>query len=167
VCTFLAICSSFSSAMAAQRERTFIMVKPDGVMRGLVGKIITRFEEKGLKLVAMKFMQASEEHLKLHYADLSSKPFFAGLVKYMSNGPVCAMAWEGNQAAKYGRLILGATHPQDSAMGTVRGDFCVDIGRNVCHGSDSPESGAKEIALWFKDEELISWTSPSDPWVYE
>ncbi|XP_067948096.1 nucleoside diphosphate kinase B-like [Watersipora subatra] len=167
VCTFLAICSSFSSAMAAQRERTFIMVKPDGVQRGLIGEIISRFEKKGLKLVGMKFMQATEDHLRLHYADLSSKPFFPGLVKYMASGPVVAMAWEGSQAVKYGRIILGETHPANSAMGTVRGDFCVDIGRNACHGSDSPESGKKEIELWFKPEELVSWGMSTDCWVYE
>jgi len=153
--------------MAAQRERTFIMVKPDGVARGLIGKIITKFEDKGLKLVAMKFMKPTVEHLKLHYADLSAKPFFNGLVTYMASGPVCAMAWEGTNAAKYGRLILGETHPKDSAMGTVRGDYCVDIGRNACHGSDAPESGAKEIALWFKDEELVDWTHPCESWIYE
>merc|ERR1712045_544641 len=120
---------SCSSNMAGTNERTFIMVKPDGVQRGLVGEIIKRFENKGFKLVAMKFMQASEDHLKNHYADLSSKPFFGGLVKYMASGPVLAMVWEGTGVVKTGRVMLGETNPKDSRPGTIRGDFCVEIGR--------------------------------------
>merc|ERR1711884_895978 len=104
-------------------ERTFIMIKPDGVQRGLCGDIIKRFEQKGFKLVAMKFMQASEDHLKMHYADLSSKPFFAGLVKYMASGPVLAMVWEGLNVVATGRVMLGETNPKDSKPGTIRGDF--------------------------------------------
>jgi len=108
-------------------ERTFIMIKPDGVHRGIVGEIIKRFENKGFKLVAMKFMQASVEHLEKHYADLSKKPFFAGLVKYMASGPVCAMVWEGLNAVKTGRVMLGETNPADSKPGTIRGDFAVHV----------------------------------------
>merc|ERR1712140_70619 len=109
--------------MADTTERTFIMIKPDGVQRGLVGDIIKRFEQKGFKLVAMKFMQASEELLKEHYADLSKKGFFPGLIKYMGSGPVVPMVWEGLNAVKTGRVMLGATNPAASAPGTIRGDF--------------------------------------------
>merc|ERR1712198_372742 len=148
-------------------ERTFIMIKPDGVQRGIVGKIIQRFEQKGFQLIAMKFMQASVEHLEKHYADLAKKPFFPGLVKYMASGPVVAMVWEGLNAVKTGRVMLGETNPADSKPGTIRGDFCIHVGRNICHGSDAVESANKEIALWFGPEELTSWTPNANPWVYE
>merc|ERR1712024_317258 len=127
-------------------ERTFIMIKPDGVQRGLCGDIIKRFEQKGFKLVAMKFMQASEEHLRKHYADLSERPFFPGLVKYMASGPVVPMVWEGLNVVKTGRVMLGETNPRDSKPGTIRGDYCIQVGRNICHGSDAVESAKKEIA---------------------
>lgn len=148
-------------------ERTFLMIKPDGVQRGLVGKIIKRFEAKGFKLVAMKFMWASEGLLQQHYADLSSRAFFPGLVRYMNSGPVVPMVWEGLNAVKTGRVMLGATNPADSAPGTIRGDLCVQVGRNIIHGSDSVESANKEIALWFKDEELVAWKPASHDWVIE
>merc|ERR1712113_711974 len=148
-------------------ERTFIMIKPDGVHRGIVGEIIKRFENKGFKLVAMKLMQASVEHLEKHYADLAKKPFFPGLVKYMASGPVVPMVWEGNNVVKTGRVMLGETNPANSAPGTIRGDFCIDVGRNICHGSDGVESAKKEIALWFKDEELVKWDPVSETWIYE
>ncbi|XP_023320553.1 nucleoside diphosphate kinase A 2 [Eurytemora carolleeae] len=148
-------------------ERTFIMIKPDGVHRGIVGEIIKRFEQKGFKLVAMKFMQASVAHLENHYADLSKKPFFAGLVKYMASGPVVAMVWEGLNAVKTGRVMLGETNPADSKPGTIRGDYAIHVGRNICHGSDAVESAQKEIALWFKPEELTSWEPAQNPWIYE
>merc|ERR1711877_82393 len=157
----------FNLTMAGNKERTFIMLKPDAVHRGLIGDIIKRFEAKGFKLVAMKMMHASEDLLKQHYADLSSKPFFPGLVKYMSSGPVVPMVWEGLNVVKTGRVMLGATNPADSAPGTIRGDFCVQVGRNICHGSDAVESAKKEIALWFKDEELVKWNPVSSEWVYE
>merc|ERR1712203_270887 len=153
--------------MAGDRERTFIMLKPDAVQRGLVGEIIKRFEQKGFKLVAMKMMHASEELLKQHYADLSSKPFFPGLVKYMSSGPVVPMVWEGLNVVKTGRVMLGATNPADSAPGTIRGDFCIQVGRNICHGSDAVESAKKEIDLWFKPEELTRYDPVASEWVYE
>merc|ERR1711910_130562 len=156
-----------AKTMAGNKERTFIMLKPDAVHRGLVGDIIKRFEQKGFKLVAMKFMQASEELLKEHYADLSSKGFFPGLVKYMASGPVVPMVWEGLNVVKTGRVMLGATNPADSAPGTIRGDFCIQVGRNICHGSDAIDSAAKEIALWFKDEELVKWDPNGMTWVYE
>ncbi|VVC24279.1 Nucleoside diphosphate kinase,Nucleoside diphosphate kinase-like domain,Nucleoside diphosphate [Cinara cedri] len=150
----------------AYAERTFIMIKPDGVQRGLVAKIIKRFEDKGFKLVAMKFMWASEELLSKHYSDLSGRPFFPGLVKYMASGPVVPMVWEGLDVVKTGRFILGATDPKNSNPGTIRGDLCIQVGRNIVHGSDAVESANKEIALWFSEKELISWSRPSDAWLY-
>lgn len=151
----------------AYAERTFIMLKPDAVQRGLVGEIMERFESRGFKLVACKFMAASKELLKTHYADLSKKGFFPELIRYMSSGPVVPMVWEGLHAVKQGRTMLGATNPKDSDPGTIRGDLCVDVGRNVIHGSDSLESAAKEISLWFKPEELSKWRSAQVEWCYE
>ena len=148
-------------------ERTFIAIKPDGVQRGLIGEIIKRFETKGYKLVAMKLMTPTVEQAKEHYIDLASKPFYDGLCKYFSSGPICAMVWEGKNAIKGGRTLLGATNPADSLPGTIRGDLCVDVGRNVCHGSDGPEGAAREVAFWFKPEELNSWENHSNTWVYE
>ncbi|XP_017775726.1 PREDICTED: nucleoside diphosphate kinase [Nicrophorus vespilloides] len=153
--------------MSANEERTFIMVKPDGVQRGLVGKIIKKFEQKGFKLVGMKFMWASEDLLKKHYSDLSSKPFFNGLVNYMHSGPVVPMVWEGLNVVKTGRVLLGATNPADSAPGTIRGDLCIQVGRNIIHGSDAVESAKKEIDLWFTEKELVGWTPAQKTWVYE
>ncbi|ORY87688.1 nucleoside diphosphate kinase [Protomyces lactucae-debilis] len=149
------------------REQTFIAIKPDGVQRGLVGEIISRFEKKGYKLAALKLSTPGKEHLEKHYEDLSSKPFFAGLVEYMNSGPICAMVWEGTDAVKTGRVILGATNPLASAPGTIRGDYAIAVGRNVCHGSDSVENAKKEIALWFKPEEVHKWNQHSDSWIYE
>ena len=152
---------------ATQKERTYIMIKPDGVQRGLIGQILARFETKGFKLVGMKLAQPGKGQFEKHYSDLSSKPFFQGLVDYAASGPVCCMVWEGDNAVKTGRKMLGATKPFDSEPGTIRGDFCIDVGRNVIHGSDSVESANKEIALWFKPEELVSWENHSHSWVYE
>ena len=149
------------------RERTFIMVKPDGVQRGLVAEIISRFEKKGFKLVALKMAQPGKEHFEAHYSDLSSKPFFAGLVSYAASGPVVAMVWEGHNSVATGRKLLGATRPDDSAPGTIRGDLCIDVGRNIIHGSDAVESAQKEINLWFTEKELTHWHHHSDTWVYE
>ncbi|KAG1926034.1 nucleoside diphosphate kinase A 2-like [Pimephales promelas] len=153
--------------MAAKTERTFIAIKPDGVQRGLVGEIIKRFEQRGFRLVAAKFMQPTEALCKEHYIDLKDMPFYAGLVKYMSNGPVLAMVWEGLSVVKIGRLMLGETNPIDSKPGTIRGDLCIEVGRNLIHGSDSVASATKEVALWFKPEELVSYTSCAQPWLYE
>ena len=150
----------------ATRERTFIMIKPDGVQRGLVGDIISRFEKKGFKLVALKLEAPGKAKFEQHYADLSSKGFFAGLVQYAASGPVVAMVWEGHNVVLTGRKMLGATRPDDSAPDTIRGDFAIDVGRNVIHGSDSVDSANKEIALWF-GEQLTNWTSHSNSWVYE
>jgi len=151
----------------AYGERTFIMLKPDAVQRGLVGEIMERFEARGFKLVACKFMAASKELLMTHYSDLSKKGFFPELIRYMSSGPVVPMVWEGLHAVKQGRVMLGATNPKDSDPGTIRGDLCIDVGRNVIHGSDSLESAAKEISLWFRPEELTRWRSAQVEWCYE
>jgi len=150
-----------------KHERTFIAIKPDGVQRGIVGEIIKRFEQKGFKLVAMKLVQPHEEFAKAHYDSLKTKPFFGGLVKFFSSGPVVAMIWEGKGVVVGGRTLLGATNPAESLPGTIRGDLCVDIGRNICHGSDSIESAQDEISLWFKPEEILNWTSCDQSWVYE
>jgi len=150
----------------SNEERTFIAVKPDGVHRGLVGEIIKRFETKGFKLVALKMTHPSEEHLRKHYDDLKDRPFFQGLVEYMHSGPIVAMVWEGKGAVKTGRVMLGETNPANSLPGTIRGDFCIDVGRNICHGSDAVESANHEIALWFTPEELVDWKTCSHEWIY-
>ncbi|KAI9732002.1 MAG: nucleoside diphosphate kinase [Cirrosporium novae-zelandiae] len=148
-------------------EQTFIAIKPDGVQRGLIGPIITRFETRGYKLAAIKLCTPGKAHLEKHYEDLKDKPFYPGLITYMGSGPICAMVWEGRDAVKTGRTLLGATNPLASAPGTIRGDYAIDMGRNVCHGSDSVETAKREIALWFKDEEVIQYKSTMFDWVYE
>lgn len=153
--------------MIESRERTFIMIKPDGVQRGLVGDILSRFEKKGFKLVALQMRQPGKEMFEKHYSDLSTKGFFPGLVAYASSGPVVAMVWEGHNVVLTGRKMLGATRPDDSAPGTIRGDLCIDVGRNVIHGSDSVDSANKEIELWFGHEQVTQWKKSSDDWVYE
>jgi len=145
------------------KERTFIMIKPDGVQRGMIGSIMQRFEKKGLKMAAMKLCRPSRAHLEEHYADLSSKKFFGGLVDYMVSGPVCCMVWEGDNAVATGRKMLGATRPFDSNSGTIRGDSCIDVGRNICHGSDTVDNANIEISLWFKPSEVCMWDSTSKP----
>jgi len=148
-------------------ERTFIAVKPDGVQRAIVGEIIRRFEAKGYKLVAIKMIRPTEDFAAQHYDDLKSKPFFPGLVKFFSSGPVVAMVWEGNGVIKGGRTLLGATNPADSLPGSIRGDLSVIVGRNICHGSDSAEAAKDEIALWWKPEEVHDFERPQDAWVYD
>ncbi|KNC52524.1 nucleoside diphosphate kinase [Thecamonas trahens ATCC 50062] len=148
-------------------ERTYVMIKPDGVARGLIGDVISRFENKGLQLVAMKLVQVTPEHAEKHYEDLKSKPFFAGLVEFITSGPVCAMVWKGPNAVRIGRLLVGATNPAEAAVGTVRGDLAADISRNIVHASDAVESANHEIALWFKDEEITSWDLPAAQWICE
>lgn len=148
-------------------ERTFIAIKPDGVQRGLISKILARFEDRGYKLVGIKLVTPTESLLKEHYADLVSKPFFPSLLSYMTSGPVLATVWEGKDVVKQGRAILGATNPLQSAPGTIRGDFAIEVGRNVCHGSDSVESAQKEIGLWFKKDELVDFKLNQLTWIYE
>eukprot|EP00918_Siedleckia_nematoides_P035651 GHVU01077405.1.p2 GENE.GHVU01077405.1~~GHVU01077405.1.p2 ORF type:complete len:173 (+),score=30.71 GHVU01077405.1:63-521(+) len=150
-----------------ERERTFVMIKPDGVHRSLIGKIVARFEQRGYLLVGMKMLQPSKQLLEQHYAELKTKPFFAGLVKYVGSGPVIAMVWEGTDVVKQSRSLIGETDPKKSAPGTIRGDFGIDVGRNVIHGSDAPETAKREIALWFKTEELCMYKSCQEPWIYE
>ncbi|KAJ2780158.1 nucleoside diphosphate kinase Ndk1 [Coemansia javaensis] len=152
--------------MAANLERSFIAVKPDGVERGLVGEIVRRFETRGFKILALQLVQPSEELLREHYQDLASKPFFPKLLAYMRSGPVAAFVIQGKGAVKIGRDMLGATNPQDSAPGTIRADFALDIGKNVCHGSDSVESAEREIALWFPAG-VASYTRAVDAVLYE
>ncbi|XP_061455252.1 nucleoside diphosphate kinase 3 isoform X3 [Rhineura floridana] len=148
-------------------ERTFLAIKPDGVQRHLVGEIIRRFEKKGFKLVAMKLMQASEDLLKEHYIALRERPFYSHLVKYMSSGPVVAMVWQGLEVVKMARVMIGETNPADSKPGTIRGDYCIEVGKNVIHGSDSVESAQREISLWFHTDELACWEDSAEHWLYE
>lgn len=148
-------------------ERTLILVKPDGVQRGLVGEIAGRFEARGLKLIGMKFIQMSDELAAQHYAVHKGKPFYDGLVSYIVSGPIVAMVWEGNGAVAAARATIGATNPVAAAPGSIRGDLGMEIGRNLVHGSDSPENGLKEAALFFKDSELVSWNRNSDAWIRE
>ncbi|PAA75587.1 hypothetical protein BOX15_Mlig008873g2, partial [Macrostomum lignano] len=155
------------SSQPAAMERTYIMIKPDGVQRGLVGKIIKRFEQRGFRLVAMKMMQPGRPLLEEHYGDLKAKPFFPGLIDYMLSGPVVCMVWEGEEVVKIGRMMLGATKPIDSLPGTIRGDYCIVTGRNIVHGSDAVASAQKEIALWFKPEELVDYKLANHGWIYE
>jgi len=138
-------------------ERSFIAVKPDGVERGLVGNIIERFEKRGYVLVALKLVTPSSTMAAGHYDDLKEKPFFPKLVAFFSSGPVVAMVWQGKDAIKTGRTMLGATNPLASSPGTIRGDFAIDVGRNVCHGSDSAEGAGREIPFWFKEGEIVNW----------
>ncbi|KAF8058308.1 NDPK1 [Scenedesmus sp. PABB004] len=147
-------------------ERSYIMIKPDGVQRGLVGEVIKRFEQRGYKLVGLKMLNVERSLAEKHYADLSSKPFFGALVDYIVSGPVVAMVWEGRNVVLTGRKMIGATNPQASEPGTIRGDYAIEVGRNVIHGSDSVENAQKEIALWF-GEELADWTPAARPWIYE
>ncbi|CAI9094316.1 OLC1v1030034C1 [Oldenlandia corymbosa var. corymbosa] len=153
-------------AYAAQMERTFIAIKPDGVQRGLISEIISRFERKGFKLVAIKVVVPSKDFAQKHYHDLKERPFFNGLCDFLSSGPVVAMVWEGEGVIKYGRKLIGATDPQKSEPGTIRGDLAVVVGRNIIHGSDGPETAKDEISLWFKPEELVSYTSNAEKWIY-
>ncbi|CAD7683382.1 unnamed protein product [Nyctereutes procyonoides] len=142
---------------AGEQERTFLAVKPDGVQWRLVGEIMRRFERKGFKLVALKLVQASDELLREHYARLRERPFYGRLVDYMHSGPMVAMVWQGLDVVRAARALIGATDRADAAPGTIRGDFCVEVGKNVIHGSDSVESARREIALWFHSDELLCW----------
>jgi nucleoside-diphosphate kinase len=148
-------------------ERTLILVKPDGVQRGLIGDIIGRFERRGLKLVGMKFIQMSRELAEQHYAVHRERPFYGSLVDYITSGPVVAMAWEGKDAIAAARATMGATNPVSAAPGTIRGDLGMEIGRNLVHGSDSPENAVKEVSLFFQASELINWNRVSDSWIRE
>ena len=148
-------------------ERTFIMIKPDGVQRGLVGDVISRFERKGFKLVGMKLMAVSRELARKHYEVHKERPFFGGLVEFIISSPVVAMVWEGKNVITSARTLIGATNPVESQPGTIRGDFGIEVGRNLIHGSDAPETAKQEIALWFQDGELADWEPVANAWLYE
>ncbi len=148
-------------------ERTFLAIKPDGVQRSLVGTIISRLEAKGFTLVGLKLSKVSRDLAEQHYAEHKEKPFFPGLVNFITSGPVVAMVWEGKGVIASARKLIGATNPLNSEPGTLRGDFGIDIGRNIIHGSDAPETAVREISLWFKDEELTSWEPSLSSWIYE
>lgn len=148
-------------------ERTLILVKPDGVQRGLIGQIISRFENRGLKLIGMKFLQMSEELAQRHYAIHEGKPFYEKLVEYITSGPVVAMVWEGQDAIAAARATMGSTSPVTAAPGTIRGDFGMEIGRNLVHGSDSPDNGILETETFFTDDELARWDRSTDEWIRE
>jgi len=148
-------------------ERSLVLVKPDGVQRGLVGEVIARLERRGLLLTGAKFMQVSRALAEEHYGIHKGKPFYDGLIAYITSAPVMAMVWEGPNAVAAIRQTMGATRPLEAAPGTIRHDFALEVGRNLTHASDSPENGAKEVALWFKPEELVCWRRAVDPWIFE
>lgn len=147
-------------------ERTFIIIKPDAVQRGLIGEITARYERRGLKIVGMKFLQVSDDLARRHYAEHEGKGFYAGLVSYITSAPVVALVVEGTGAVAAVRQMNGATKPAEAAPGTIRADFGLEIGRNLVHASDSVATAVREIALWF-GEELIDWGRANDPWVFE
>lgn len=148
-------------------ERTFAMVKPDGVQRGLVGEIVKRYEARGLKLVALKLMHVPTRMAEEHYAEHKGKGFYPGLVQYITSGPVVALCLEGKNAVSVVRTVNGATKPWDAAPGTIRGDLALDIGRNIVHGSDSVESATRELAIYFTKDDLVDWTPVNAKWVTE
>lgn len=148
-------------------EQSYIMIKPDGVQRGLVGEIISRFEKKGFLLKGLKLFQCPKDLAQEHYKDLKERPFFPKLIDYITSGPVVCMAWEGDGVVASARKLIGSTNPLQAEPGTIRGDLAVQTGRNVVHGSDSPDNGKREIALWFKEGELAQWESVQTPWLVE
>lgn len=147
-------------------EKTFLMVKPDGVQRNLIGEIVKRFEAKGFKLVGAKLMTVSEELAHEHYGEHKDKPFFGELVEFITSGPVFAMVWEGENVISVARNMMGKTNPQEAAPSTIRGDFGVTVGKNIIHGSDSPESAEREINLWFKEDEIVDYSKQDSEWIY-
>jgi nucleoside-diphosphate kinase len=148
-------------------ERSLIILKPDAVQRGLIGPILTRLEQRGLKLAGLKLMRIDEQLARRHYAVHESRPFFAGLVEYIISGPVVVAVVTGKQAISIVRSTVGATNPAQAAPGTIRGDFAVEIGRNLIHASDSPENGEQEVALFFTPQELVALERSTDSWIYE
>lgn len=147
-------------------EKTFVMVKPDGVQRNVVGEVVRRFEQKGFKLVGAKLMQVSNELAETHYAEHKERPFFGELVDFITSGPVFAMVWEGEEVISTARTMIGATNPAEANPGSIRGDFGVTVGKNIIHGSDSPESAEREIKLFFKEEELVTYEKQDHSWIY-
>ena len=148
-------------------ERTLVLIKPDGVQRGLIGEIIARLERRGLRIVGAKFLLVSQELAQTHYAIHKGKPFYDGLIAYITSAPVMAMVLEGPNAITAVRQTMGATLPTEAAPGSVRHDFGLEVGRNLTHASDSVENGQIEVSLWFTDQELVTWERAIDPWVFE
>ena len=147
-------------------EKTFLMVKPDGVQRNLIGEIVSRFEKKGFQLVGAKLMSIPRELAETHYGEHKERPFFGELVDFITSGPVFAMVWQGENVIATARQMMGSTNPKDAAPGTVRGDYGVTVGKNIIHGSDSPESAEREISIFFKPEELADYTKVNNEWIY-
>jgi nucleoside-diphosphate kinase len=148
-------------------ERSLVLVKPDAVQRGLIGEVILRLERRGLRLVAAKFINVSQELARTHYAVHVGKPFYEGLIRYITSAPVMAMVWEGPNAINAIRQTMGATSPTTAAPGSIRHDFALEIGRNLTHASDNVENGEKEVSLWFTPQELVAWKRSIDQWVFE
>ena len=148
-------------------ERTLVLIKPDAVQRGLVGEFIARLERRGLKIVGLKLVDVTERLAREHYAVHEGKPFFEPLISYITSSPVVAVVFEGPQAIEIVRRTLGATAPAEASPGTIRADFALEIGRNLVHGSDGPNTAQQEIALWFDEPELMSWERATDHWIYE
>ncbi len=146
-------------------QRTYLMVKPDGVERGLIGDVITRFEHKGFKLIGCKLMQLSREQAERHYAEHVGKPFYERLVNFITSGPVVGMVWEGDEVITISRMMIGKTNALEAAPGTIRGDYAVHTNLNIIHGSDSPESAEREISHFFKPEELLRYDRSLDNWI--
>ena len=153
--------------MQEQMERTYLMIKPDGVQRGLVGEILSRFEKKGLKIVGLKMLNIPREVAEKHYGEHAGKPFFGPLVDYIISGPVVAMVIEGKDVVATAREMMGATNPLKAAQGTIRATFGMDMGRNIIHGSDSPASADREIGIFFLPEEIAAYKRDVDKWIYE
>ena len=153
--------------MEGTLETTLVLVKPDGVQRGLIGEVISRLERRGLKLIGARFQVTSRELAERHYAVHQGKPFYAGLIDYITSAPVMAMVWQGPQAIGAVRQTMGATRPTEAAPGSVRHDFGLEVGRNLTHASDSPENAEAEVNLWFKPEELVAWDRDLDRWIFE
>jgi nucleoside-diphosphate kinase len=147
-------------------EKTFLMVKPDGVQRNLIGEIVSRFEKKGFRLVGAKLMSIPNELAGEHYGEHKERPFFGELVEFITSGPVFAMVWEGENVIASARQMMGSTNPKDAAPGTIRGDFGITVGKNVIHGSDSPESAVREIGLFFHENELVAYDKLINQWLY-
>lgn len=146
-------------------ERTLVLIKPDGVQRQLVGRILARYEERGLKVVGLKLVQVDRRLAERHYDAHREKPFFGGLVEFITSAPLVALALDGPNAIAVVRAINGATRPHEAAPGTVRGDFALETGQNIVHASDGPEAAATELALWFRDDELLDYERDVDRWV--
>ena len=148
-------------------EQTLIIVKPEGVQRGLIGQVIARFEQKGLKVVGLKLMQIPREMAERHYAEHAGKPFYEGLVNHITSSPVVVGVFEGPEAISVARTMMGVTNPKAAAPGTIRGDYGLDIGLNIIHGSDGPESAVREVSIFFTPAELVSYERAGDRWVAE